>query len=97
MRHAKKVTLHIAPPAGARKRVARKVGTGKKGKGGFAPALIAPFALAGLAPILARLGSKIASKLGLGKKKRTTAKRGKGVVRAGATRTTGGRKMVVAF
>lgn len=89
-------TIRLAPIRGGRKRTTRKR-TVMKRKGGFAPALIPIAGALGTAlatPLLTRAGSKLADWLGLGKRKRTTRKRkstrGRGLVRAGARRTTGG-------
>ena len=76
----KSLAQHIKPPAGVHRKTAKKGGA-KKRKGGMFPLAAAlPFLLAGTAPILGRLGSKIAGKLGLGK----------GIIRSGSSRMQGG-------
>lgn len=76
--------LHISAPAGAKKRKPAK----KKVTGGFIPAPLAIGLLGALgAPIAQRAGQEIVKGIEYGVRKL----RGKGVVRTGAVRRTGGR------
>ena len=94
---AKKKTLKISPPAGARthKLVKRKVGGRKpaaKRTGGFLPlAALAPLAIAAGVPLATALGVEATKGVKYGVKKLRSLL-GIGLIRAGNTRAMGGRR-----
>lgn len=78
------MTFRIAAPAGIRRTAVRR--TAVRRRGGLAPwilpaaAAAAPYAMKVANPVLEKIGNKLARLIGLG------------VIRAGSTRATGGKK-----